>query len=187
MSGNPECQYYVWAIIASLVLALVISLIFNVSHYVEKKRQGKIYRDSDYYISGEDECYIEDTPIYGNLDNVVPEQMDENCYEQMKARPERFVNELQEATPPALAIDESQMFYASLSHNCEGKPRKPRKQNISVSDKNEDELLHGVNTSLPETTLVYSLPPASPAIEENIHDDPVRLFGLIRANKEPVT
>lgn len=186
MSGNSECQYYVWAIIASLVLALVISLIFNVSHYVEKQRQGKIYRHSDYYIPREDDYYIEDTPIYGNLDNVVPEQMDENCYEQMKARPERSVNELQEATRPAPAIDESQMFYASLNHNCEGKPRKPRKQNNYVSDKNEDELLPGMNTSLPETTLVYSLPPASPTIEENIHDDPVRLFGLIRANKEPV-
>lgn len=186
MSGNSECQYYVWAIIASLVLALVISLIFNVSHYVEKQRQDKIYRHSDYYIPREDEYYIEDTPIYGNLDNVVPEQMDENCYEQMKARPERSVNELQEATPPAQAINESQMFYASLSHNCERKLRKPRQQNISVSDKNEDELLHGMNTSIPETTLVYSLPPARQAIEENIHDDPVRLFGLIRGNKEPV-
>lgn len=29
------------------------------------------------------------------------EPMDENCYEQMKARPERSVNEPQEATPPA--------------------------------------------------------------------------------------
>lgn len=29
------------------------------------------------------------------------EPVDENCYEQMKARPERYTNELQEATPPA--------------------------------------------------------------------------------------
>lgn len=186
MSGNPDCDFYVWAILVFLVLALVISLIFNISHYVEKKRQDKIYRYSDDYIPREDEYYIEDTPIYGNLNNVVPEPIDENCYEQMKARPERSVNELKEATPPVQAIDETQMFYASLNHNFEGKRRKPRKQNSNLSDEDEDEQLHGMHASLSKNTLVESFPPESQAIEENIHDDPIRLFGLIREKKEPV-
>ncbi|XP_054433211.1 T-cell receptor-associated transmembrane adapter 1 [Pteronotus mesoamericanus] len=184
---NTGCQFYVWAILVSLVLALVISLIFNVSHYLEKQRQGKIYRYSEDYIPREDEYYAEDIPIYGNLDNVVvPEPTDENCYEQMKARPERSVNELQEATPPAQAINETQMFYAQLNHNYEGKRRKPRKQNTHLSEKNGEELLHGTNAGLPKTSLVDSFPPDSQAVEENIHDDPIRLFGLIRANKEPI-
>ncbi|KAM5334876.1 T-cell receptor-associated transmembrane adapter 1 [Glossophaga mutica] len=187
MPVNSGCQFYVWAILVSLVLALVISLIFNISHCLEKQRQGKIYRYSEDYIPREDEYYIEDTPIYGNLDNVVvPEPTDENCYEQMKARPERSVNELQEAAPPAQAIDETQMFYAQLNHNCEGKRRKPRKNDTYLSEKNEDELLHGTSISLSKTSLVDSFPPDSQAVEENIHDDPVRLFGLIRANREPV-
>lgn len=185
MSGNSECQFYIWAILAFLVLSLVISLIFNVSHYVEKKRQDKIYRYSEDYTAREDEYYIEDTPIYGNLDNVVPEPIDENCYEQMKGRPERSVNEPEEAFPPAQATDEIQVYYASLDHKYEGKRRKPRKQN-TLSDKDEDEHLHGMNLSLSKTTLVDSFPPESQAIEENIHDDPIRLFGLIRAKKEPV-
>ncbi|XP_036919251.1 T-cell receptor-associated transmembrane adapter 1 isoform X2 [Sturnira hondurensis] len=186
MPANSGCQFYVWAILVSLILALVISLIFNISHYLEKQQQGKIYRYSEDYIPREDEYYIEDTPIYGNLDNVVaPEPTDENCYEQMKARPERSVQELQ-AAPPAHAIDEMQMFYAQLNHNCEGKRKKPRKKNTYVSEKNEDELLHGTNPSLSKTSLVDSFPPDSQAVEENIHDDPVRLFGLIRANREPV-
>lgn len=42
-AGNSECQFYVWAILAFLVLALALSLIFNISHYVEKKRQGKTF------------------------------------------------------------------------------------------------------------------------------------------------
>lgn len=83
-------------------------------------------------------------------------------------------------------IDEAQMFYASLNHNYEGKYRKPRKQNTYMSDKNEDELLHGMNASVSQTTLVDSFPPESQATEENIHDDPVRLFGLIRGKTEPV-
>ncbi|XP_045707644.1 T-cell receptor-associated transmembrane adapter 1 [Phyllostomus hastatus] len=187
MPANSGCQFYVWAILVSLVLALVISLILNISHCLEKQRQGKIYRYSEDYIPREDEYYIEDTPIYGNLDNVVvPEPTDENCYEQMKARPERSVNELQEATPPAQAIDEAQMFYAQLNHNCEGKRRKPKKKNTCLSEKNEDELLHGTNTSPSKTSLVDSFPPDSQEVEENIHDDPVRLFGLIRANREPI-
>lgn len=186
MSGNSECQFYIWAILAFLVLALAISLIFNISHYVEKKRQDKIYRYPDDYILREDEYYVEDTPIYGNLDNLVPEPMDENCYEQMKARPERSVNEPQEATPPARVPDESQMFYASLNHSNEGKRRKPRKQNTYLSDKDKDEQLHGMNASLSKTTLADSFPPERQAVEENIHDDPIRLFGLIRAQKEPV-
>ncbi|KAF6385652.1 T cell receptor associated transmembrane adaptor 1 [Rhinolophus ferrumequinum] len=183
MSGNTDCHFYVWAILVFLVLALVISVIFNISHYVEKKRQDKIYRYSDDYIPREDEYYIEDTPIYGNLNNVVP---DENCYEQMKAQPERSVNELKDATPPVQATDETQMFYASLNHNYEGKHRKPRKRNSNLSDEDEDEELHGMHASLSKSTLVDSFPPESQAIEENIHDDPIRLFGLIRKKKEPV-
>lgn len=41
--GNSECQFYVWIIVAFLGLALVVSLIFNISHYVEKLRQGKTF------------------------------------------------------------------------------------------------------------------------------------------------
>lgn len=78
------------------------------------------------------------------------------------------------------------MFYAQLNHNCERKHRKPGEKNNYLSEKNEDELLHGTNTSLSKTNLVESFPPDNQAVEENIHDDPARLFGLIRANREPV-
>ncbi|XP_036099799.1 T-cell receptor-associated transmembrane adapter 1 [Molossus molossus] len=184
MSGNSECQFYVWAIIAALILALVISLIFNVSHYVEKQQQGKIHSYFDDFSPRENEYYVEDIPIYGNLDNVVPEPMDENCYEQMKARPERSGNELQGATLTAQATE---MCYASLNHNCKGKRGKPRKQNAYLSDKSEDEPSCGMNTSFSTTSLVDSFPPENQAMEENIHDDPIRLFGLIRAKTEPIS
>ncbi|XP_019506717.1 PREDICTED: T-cell receptor-associated transmembrane adapter 1 [Hipposideros armiger] len=186
MSGNFECHVYVWAILASLVLALVISMIFNISHYVEKKRQDKICRYPDDYFPREDEYYIEDTPIYGNLNNVVPEPIDENCYVQMKGQPVRSVNEPQEASPPAQATNETQMFYASLDHNFKGKRRKPKKQDTNLSDQDEDGQLPGLHASISKTTLVDSFPPESQETEENIHDDPIRLFGLIRGRKEPV-
>ncbi|XP_051675036.1 T-cell receptor-associated transmembrane adapter 1 [Oryctolagus cuniculus] len=185
MSGNSGCPFFLWGLLAFLGLALVISLIFNISHYVEKKRQDYMYRYSDDYIPRVDEDYIEDTPIYGNLDNIIPEPIDENCYEQMKARPERSINETQEVPPSTQATTETQMFYASLDHSFKGKRRKPRKQN-TFSDKDENEQSHAMDASITEATLVDSFSPESQEIEENIHDDPVRLFGLIRAKKEPI-
>ncbi|XP_057553459.1 T-cell receptor-associated transmembrane adapter 1 isoform X2 [Hippopotamus amphibius kiboko] len=183
MAESAGCHFYVWAILAFLGLALTISLIFNIFHYVEKQRRDKIYMYSDDSFPREEEYDLEDTPIYGNLDSVVPEPVDENCYEQMKARPERSVNQRQEYAPPSQET-ESRMFYASLGRSCEGKRRKPKKQKTSLSDKDEDGQAHAKDMSLSKTTLVDSFPPESEAIEENIHDDPIRLFGLIRAQKE---
>lgn len=185
MAGNSGCPYFLWALLAFLGLALVISLIFNISHYVEKQRQDKMYRYSDDFIPRVDEYYTEDTPIYGNLDNIIPE-MDENCYEQMKARPERSVNDMQGAAPSAHVPAETQMCYASLDHSFKGKRRKPKKQNAHLSEEEKDKQLRAVDASISKTNLAESFSPESQAIEENIHDDPIRLFGLIRAKREPI-
>ncbi|XP_005386420.1 PREDICTED: T-cell receptor-associated transmembrane adapter 1 isoform X3 [Chinchilla lanigera] len=186
MSGSTECPFFLWGLLALLGLALIISLIFNISHCVEKQRQDKLYRYSDDYIPRVDEYDIEDTPIYGNLENIIPDPIDEDCYEQMKARPERSVNDMLEVTPAAQVAAEAQMCYASLDHSFKGKRRKPRKQNTHSSDKDRDELLHVMDTNTAKTNLVESFSPESQAIEENIHDDPIRLFGLIRAKREPL-
>lgn len=53
-------------------------------------------------------------------------------------------------------------------------------------DKDEDEQLHAEDVSLSKTTLVNSFPLENQEIEENVHDDPIRLFGLIRAKKESI-
>uniref|UniRef100_A0AAA9TYD1 T cell receptor associated transmembrane adaptor 1 n=1 Tax=Bos taurus TaxID=9913 RepID=A0AAA9TYD1_BOVIN len=180
--GNAECHFSIWAILAFLGLALTISLIFNIFHCVEKQRQEKICTYSDDYFPREDEYDLEDSPIYGNVDNVALEPVDENCYEQMKARPDRSVNKLQDAPPSQETA--VRVCYASLDHNNEGKRRKPRKQKTHLSDKDEEGQMHAKDISLSKTTLVDSYPPESEAIEENIHDDPIRLFGLIRAQKE---
>uniref|UniRef100_A0A0R4J237 T cell receptor associated transmembrane adaptor 1 n=1 Tax=Mus musculus TaxID=10090 RepID=A0A0R4J237_MOUSE len=39
MSGSSGCPFFLWGLLAFLGLALVISLIFNISHYVEKQRR----------------------------------------------------------------------------------------------------------------------------------------------------
>ncbi|XP_010628493.1 T-cell receptor-associated transmembrane adapter 1 isoform X2 [Fukomys damarensis] len=186
MSGSTECPFFLWGLLALLGLALIISLIFNISHYVEKQRQDKMYRYSDDYIPRVDEYDIEDTPIYGNLDNMIPEPIDEDCYEQMKARPERSINNVKEATPTGQVSAEVQMCYASLDHSFKGKHRKPRKQNTHLSDKEREKHLYAMDDSMAKSNLVESSLPEIQAIEENIHDDPIRLFGLIRAKREPM-
>lgn len=36
-----DCHYSVWGVLAFLSLALIFSLILNISHYMKKKREGK--------------------------------------------------------------------------------------------------------------------------------------------------
>ncbi|KAM4887332.1 T-cell receptor-associated transmembrane adapter 1 [Thomomys bottae] len=184
--GNTGCPFFYWGLLALLGLALIISLIFNISHYIEKQQQGKVYSYPDDFIPRSDEYDIEDIPIYGNLDGIVPEPMDENCYEQMKAQPQRSVNDKKEEAPPAKVAAESQICYASLNHSYKGKRRKPRKQNICLSERDTNEQLPAPDASVLRTNLVDTCSPENQAEEENIHDDPVRLFGLIRAKREPI-
>uniref|UniRef100_A0A8C2QK61 T cell receptor associated transmembrane adaptor 1 n=1 Tax=Cricetulus griseus TaxID=10029 RepID=A0A8C2QK61_CRIGR len=182
MSGNSGCPFYLWGLLAFLGLALVISLIFNISHYVDKRRRDKMmYRYPDDYIPRVDEYYVEDTPIYGNLNNMIPEQMDEDCYEQMKARPQRSASDSQEATASAQVPAEDQMCYATLDHSFKGKRRRPRKQNANFSDREKDAQVCAMDASISQ----INFPPDNQAVEESVHDDPARLFGLIRAKREP--
>uniref|UniRef100_A0A8C6IJK1 T cell receptor associated transmembrane adaptor 1 n=1 Tax=Mus spicilegus TaxID=10103 RepID=A0A8C6IJK1_MUSSI len=186
MSGNSGCPFFLWGLLAFLGLALVISLIFNISHYVEKQRRDEIYRYSDDYIPRVDEYYVEDAPIYGNLENIIPEPLDENCYEQMKGRPQRSASDPQEVAAPAQVPAEAQMCYASLDHSVKGKRRRPRKQNTNLSDRGKDTQVYTMDANVSQINMVESFPPDNQVVEENIHDDPARLFGLIRAKREPV-
>uniref|UniRef100_A0A803YC43 Uncharacterized protein n=1 Tax=Meleagris gallopavo TaxID=9103 RepID=A0A803YC43_MELGA len=36
-----DCHYSVWGVLAFLSLALIFSLILNISHYMKKKQEGK--------------------------------------------------------------------------------------------------------------------------------------------------
>ncbi|XP_044522727.1 T-cell receptor-associated transmembrane adapter 1 [Gracilinanus agilis] len=182
MSGNDQCPLFVWGLLAFLGLSLIISLIFNVSYWVERQRQDKIYFFTFSYLPKDDEYYPEDTPIYGNLDNVLSGPVDESCYEQMKARPERVLKEKEGQSSMQVEAD-AQMCYASLDHSFKRKHRKPK---AHFSDKDENEKLHTVDTRLPERNSTHSFREEQNMLEENIHDDPIRLFGLIHAKREQI-
>lgn len=73
------------------------------------------------------------------------------------------------------------MCYATLDHSFKGKRRRPRKQNANFSDREKDAQVCAMDASISQ----INFPPDNQAVEESVHDDPARLFGLIRAKREP--
>lgn len=76
------------------------------------------------------------------------------------------------------------MFYFFLEYSFEGKRRKFRKYDFYLLDKVEDEQLYATDVSFFMIVLVDSFVFEDQEEEENIYDDFIRLFGLIRAKKE---
>ncbi|XP_051499033.1 T-cell receptor-associated transmembrane adapter 1 [Apus apus] len=170
-----DCHFSVWGVLAFLSLALVVSLILNISHYM-KNKQAKLYKDYEENRPRYNDYHTEDDPVYSNLNQ---NNLEECCYEQMTSQPERPVNELQVESA-------NQMCYASLDHSIKGKYRKPRrKKDPSLED---DEAERSSNPSTMASKVCIYLNSEQLAAEdmahiEAVHDDPIRLMGLIRTTK----
>ncbi|NXJ05724.1 TRAT1 protein, partial [Odontophorus gujanensis] len=173
-----DCHYSVWGVLAFLSLALIFSLILNISHYMKKKQEGNL-KLFFYSYSSYDDCYTRDDPVYGNLSQDV---LEECCYEQMKSQPQRPVNELQ-----VFVESGDQMCYASLDHSAKGKRRKPRRKKDPSLEEGEER--SSKSTIMASKVTIYlnseQLAAENTANVEAIHDDPIRLMGLIhRTNGE---
>ncbi|NWV09632.1 TRAT1 protein, partial [Ptilonorhynchus violaceus] len=170
-----ECHFSVWGALAFLILALVVSLILNILHCM-KKKQAKKYKDYEENNPSYDDYPREDYPVYGNLNQDI---LEECCYEQMKSQPQRPVNQLQVSL--ILVESANQMCYASLDHSVNGKRRKPRRK------KDEDEEERSSNPKVASKASIYlnseQLAAENTAKVEAIHDDPIRLMGLIHNSK----
>ncbi|NWV24391.1 TRAT1 protein, partial [Origma solitaria] len=121
----------------------------------------------------------EDYPVYGNLNQDI---LDECCYEQMKSQPQRPVNQLQVSL--ILVESANQMCYASLDHSVKGKRRKPRRKKDSSFEEDEE---RSSNSMVASKVSIYlnseQLAAENTAKAEAIHDDPIRLMGLIHNAK----
>ncbi|XP_069706010.1 T-cell receptor-associated transmembrane adapter 1 [Phaenicophaeus curvirostris] len=170
-----DCHFSIWGILAFLSLALVVSLILNISHCMKKKR-AKMCKDYEGNSPSYDDYYTEDYPVYGNLNQ---DNLEECCYEQMKCQPQRPDNQLQVESA-------SQMCYASLDHSVKGKRRKPRRK-TDPSLKEGDEGRSSNPTMTASKVSIYlnseQLAAESKANTEAIHDDPIRLMGLIQKER----
>ncbi|NWT79589.1 TRAT1 protein, partial [Lanius ludovicianus] len=174
-----DCHFSVWAVLAFLSLALLVSLTLNISHCM-KKKQAKMHKDYEENSPSYDGYDTEDYPVYGNLNQDI---LEECCYEQMKSQPQRQVNQLQVSF--ILVESANQMCYASLDHSVKGKCRKPRRKKNPSSEEEEEE--RSSNPMVASKVSIYlnseQLAAENTAKAEAIHDDPIRLMGLIHNTK----
>ncbi|NWV84546.1 TRAT1 protein, partial [Dasyornis broadbenti] len=173
-----DCPFFVWGVLAFLGLALLVSLALNIS-YCMKKKQAKMHKDYEENKPSYDEYPTEDYPVYGNLNQDI---LEECCYEQMKSQPQRPVNQLQVSL--ILVESDNQMCYASLDHSVKGKRRKPRRKKDPSSEEAEE---RSSNPMVASKVSIYlnseQLAAEKMAKVEAIHDDPIRLMGLIHNAK----
>nr|XP_021143386.1 T-cell receptor-associated transmembrane adapter 1 isoform X4 [Columba livia] len=108
-----DCHFSVWGVLAFLSLALVVSLILNISHYM-KKKQAKKCKDYEENSPSYDGYYTEDDPVYGNLNQEI---LEECCYEQMKSQPQRTVNQLQWRQPTTSTRHSAQELLRNVQYN----------------------------------------------------------------------
>ncbi|KFQ84816.1 T-cell receptor-associated transmembrane adapter 1, partial [Phoenicopterus ruber ruber] len=178
-----NCHFSVWGVLAFLSLALVVSLILNISHCM-KKKQAKMYKDYEDNSPSYDDYYTEDDPVYGNLNQDI---LEECCYEQMKSQPQRPVNQLQVSLILILDVESAnQMCYASLDHSIKGKRRKPRRKKDPSLEEDEEERSSNPNMMASKASIYLNseqLAAENTANIEAIHDDPIRLMGLIHTTK----
>ncbi|KAL2311506.1 hypothetical protein Nmel_003228 [Mimus melanotis] len=173
-----DCHFSVWGVLAFLSLALLVSLTLNISHCM-KKKQAKMHKDYEENNPSYDGYDTEDYPVYGNLNQDI---LEECCYEQMKSQPQRPVNQLQVFL--ILVESANQMCYASLNHSAKGKCRKPRrKKDPSLEDEEERSSSPRVASKVSIYLNSEQLAAENTAKVEAIHDDPIRLMGLIHNTK----
>ncbi|NXB54430.1 TRAT1 protein, partial [Leucopsar rothschildi] len=174
-----DCHFSIWGVLAFLSLALLVSLTLNISHCM-KKKQAKMHKDYEENNPSYDGYDTEDYPVYGNLNQDI---LEECCYEQMKSRPQRPVNQLQVFL--ILVESANQMCYASLNHSAKGKCRKPRRKKDPSLEEDEEE--RAPNPRVASKVSIYlnseQLAAENTAKVEAIHDDPIRLLGLIHSTK----
>ncbi|NXM63813.1 TRAT1 protein, partial [Illadopsis cleaveri] len=173
-----ECHFSIWGVLAFLSLALLVSLTLNITHCIKKKK-AKMYNDYEEDNPSYDGYHTEDYPVYGNLNQNILEE----CYEQMKSQPQRPVNQLQVSL--ILVESADQMCYASLDHSVKGKHRKPRKKKDPSLEEDDEE--RSSNSMVASKASIYlnseQLAAENTAKVEAIHDDPIRLMGLIQNAK----
>ncbi|NXQ05466.1 TRAT1 protein, partial [Vidua macroura] len=173
-----DCHISIWGVLAFLSLALLVSLTLNIVHCI-KKKQAKMHKNYEENNPSYDGYHTEDYPVYGNLNQDI---LEECCYEQMKSQPQRPVNQLQVSL--ILVESANQMCYASLDHSVKRKCRKPRRKKDPSLEEDEE---RSSNPMVASKVSIYlnseQLAAENTAEVEAIHDDPIRLMGLIHNTK----
>ncbi|XP_066448834.1 T-cell receptor-associated transmembrane adapter 1 [Eleutherodactylus coqui] len=162
-------------------LAFLLSLVINIAHCIIKRRKVQTMKYCSQGTISYDQQYVENNPIYGNLSLPILEyNNDECCYEPMATAPERNLEENQQVYP------EEQMCYADLDLNPK-RSGKHRKKKVKPKNKQSFEELDKTNVSILSRSSIYlnseQLTAECRAEEELIHDDPVRIYHLMKKTR----
>ncbi|KAM3936116.1 T-cell receptor-associated transmembrane adapter 1 [Leptodactylus fuscus] len=162
-------------------LAFILSLMINIAHCVIKHRKVKVVKYSSQGTICYDQQYTENNPIYGNLSlPILDHNNDESCYEAMAAPHERNLEENQQVDP------EERMCYADLDLNPK-RPGKNRKKKAKPKSKQRFEESSRANVSISSRASIYlnseQLTAEIRAEDELIHDDPVRIYHLMKKTR----
>ncbi|XP_075708924.1 T-cell receptor-associated transmembrane adapter 1 [Rhinoderma darwinii] len=161
-------------------LAFILSLMINIAHCVIKHKKVTEMKYCSQGTISYDQRYIQNNPIYGNLIlPILDHNNDDCCYEPMATPHERNMEENQQ-------VDlEEFMCYADLDLNPK-RPGKDRKKKAKPKNKQSCEELDGTNVNFLSRSSIYlnSEQLIAEAEEELIHDDPVRIYHLMKKTKK---
>ncbi|KAM8977398.1 T-cell receptor-associated transmembrane adapter 1 [Pelodytes ibericus] len=164
-----------WIPLLIISMAFILSLTCNIVHCVIKHRKGEQMKYYNQCTVSYEQPYMEDNPIYGNLNHPILEHIDESCYEQMSNPSQR--NREQIKVDSAIT-----MCYATL--NLSPKSRKKNapptnSQDVVRSHTDIRKILSRSSIYLNNDQLM-----SERQIEDNlIHDNPIRISNIIQKNK----
>ncbi|XP_041127870.1 T-cell receptor-associated transmembrane adapter 1-like [Polyodon spathula] len=175
MSGNTCATP--WVIVCLTVIALIISLCIHIlTYHTRRKKEKKPITYRDYEPSFLEPEYIDDNPIYGNINPEVVEveEVPEVCYEQMNIKaPVRVQRERKAAA-------EHKMCYASLELSAQKKQGKRGKKNsLDFVDTDMERNMPSRTNSM----YLNSQQLADGNGDEAIHEDPSLLLSMINTNR----
>ncbi|KAM4044845.1 T-cell receptor-associated transmembrane adapter 1 [Anomaloglossus baeobatrachus] len=160
-----------------VTLAFIISLMINIAHCRVKRKKVNVMKYSSQGTISYDQQYIENNPIYGNLSlPILDQNNDECCYESMANHHERNIQENQLMDP------EEQMCYADLDLNPK-RPGKSRKNKAKPKSIRTFKEVDRANVMLSRSSIYLNSEQLSAECrgeEELIHDDPVRIYHLMK-------
>ncbi|KAM4795924.1 T-cell receptor-associated transmembrane adapter 1 [Rhinophrynus dorsalis] len=177
LGWRNDCKEFLVALII-MGVAFILSVTINIVCCILRHRKAK---EAKYYSQSTiryDQQYIEDNPIYGNLNQPILEHIDESCYEPMSTPHDRNRDEVK--VEPV-----EQMCYASLDLSPK-KPRKIRKKKVQSTDNQncvEDRQSIRTGNVISRSSIYLNseqLTAESHTGEDLIHDDPIRIYHLLQ-------
>ncbi|CAH2221908.1 Hypothetical predicted protein [Pelobates cultripes] len=166
-------------------VAFILSVTCNLVFCIMKFKKGKkIKYHNQCTISYEQQQYVENNPIYGNLNQLIHEHNNEGCYVQMS-------HPYQRNTDDIVVVSEETMCYAALDLSPKNQ-KMSQKNAMAVNTQSCDLDISSMNREhlLSRSSIYLNTDQLKAEINNDdnlIHDDPIRLYNMIKKARQNVT